>query len=69
MSINSKVNVPNCTSAELLSDKISNLFMREIPIIEKKVFSDSPNSTCNIIINGQIMFSGKYLTYFACFYS
>ena len=52
------------TSAELLADKFSNIFMRKTIIIRNKIISDSPNNTCNISMDADIIFNGNMLEMF-----
>jgi len=64
MESNSNVNLPHFTSTELLMDKFSNYFMRKATIIRNKIISDTPNTTCNISMDADIMFNGNMLKLF-----
>jgi len=55
MGSNSNVNLPHLTSAELLGDKFSNYFIRKTTIIRNKIISDTPNTTGDIIFNGNML--------------
>ena len=64
MESNSNVNLPHFASAELLADKFSNYFTRKTTIIRDKINSDTPNTTCNISMDADIMFNGNMLELF-----
>jgi len=61
---NSNVNLPHFTSTELLADKFSNYFMRKATIVRNKMILDTPNTTCNISMDADIMFNGNMLEMF-----
>jgi len=61
---NSNVNLTHFTPTELLVDKFSNYFMRKTTIIRNKIISDTPNTSCTISINADIMFNGDILEMF-----
>ena len=63
MGSNSNVNLPHFIS-ELLADKFSNYFMRKVTIIRNKIISDTPNTTADIYMKGDIMFNGNMLEMF-----
>ena len=64
MGSNSNVNLTHFTPTELLVDKFSNYFMRKTTIIRNKIISDTPNTSCTISINADIMFNGDILEMF-----
>jgi len=64
MESNSNVSIPHFPSAELLVDKFNNFFTRKTKIIRNNIISDSPNNTCNISMDADIVLNGKILKIF-----
>jgi len=64
MGSNSNINLPDFTSDELLADKFSSFFMKKTTIIRNKIISDFPNTTCNISMDADVMYTRKILEIF-----
>ena len=64
MGTNSNANLPRFTSAEFLSDKFSNYFMRKATIIRNKLILEAPNTIGDISIDADIMFNTNMLEIF-----
>jgi len=61
MGSNSNVNLLHLTSAELLADKFSNYFTNKTTITRNNIISDTPNTSCNISMDADIVFNGNML--------
>jgi len=64
MGSNPIVNLPHFISAELLADKFSTFSIRKTTIIRNQFISDSPNTTCKISMDADIMFNGNMFEMF-----
>ena len=57
----SNVKLPHLIFVEVLADEFSNLFVRNITIMRDKIISESLNYSRDVVINPEIMFTGKML--------